>query len=79
MKVSLSFFAVLLSMLGQQSVVGFLMPVPLTSSPTAVRSRAMGTRDFSNRVEARPQRMYEVFRRQASMSMPQHGELSSGG
>ena len=75
-RVSLSFVAVLISLLAHPTCVdGFFVPAP-ACRPTAAAlgSRAMGTSALASRPEASPRRMHEVWRRQASMSARQPGD-----
>eukprot|EP00904_Undaria_pinnatifida_P014114 jgi/Undpi1/9833/HiC_scaffold_27.g12287.m1 len=80
-KVTVSFIAVLISVLAHSTCVdGFFVPAP-ASRPTAAAlgSRAAATNALSSRPEAPPRRMYEVWRRQASMSARQQGDLAPTG
>lgn len=76
-RVSLSFVAVLISVLAHPTCVdGFFVPAP-ACRPTASGlqgSQATGINALSSRSQPAPRRMHEVWRRQASMSARQPGD-----
>ncbi|CAM9139193.1 unnamed protein product [Laminaria digitata] len=76
-RVSLSFVAVLISVLAHPTCVdGFFVPAP-ACRPTASGlqgSQATGINALSTRSQPAPRRMHEVWRRQASMSARQPGD-----